>query len=383
MTTRDTDVTQGSLVRSNNTLAVSLYKELTKPGENLVFAPWSILKALAMLYTGSNGKIRHTIAKRLGFPENSIDLGKEISRLSRCLETNPEDATLKLDNFLWFQEGLPIVRAFHLHLQQYYGTDLDVMDFKGSPERALERINLWVSYLTDNRITDFVSPETVNSLTRFVICNTSLFSGKWKTPFSMPDINDYIFYPEHGEPYFWAQMYTYGKFNYYENRDFQIVAFPYTGDQFSLMVFLPKERYGLAQFESGLTAEHLELWCAKFQQREVYVVMPMYTAKNHANLKDNLKQLGFGGIFEPNADWTGMSSSEDLEVGDVIHAAELEVSDKGTTAVTVTAVSGLTTSCTNPTRPVEFIADHPFMFLVRENTSGQTVFMGKVIKKES
>jgi serpin B len=73
-----------------------------------------------------------------------------------------------------------------------------------------------------------------------------------------------------------------------------------------------------------------------------------------------------------------MASGERLMISEVVHKAFVDVNEKGTEAAAATAVLMTPTSAAQPQVPVVFRADHPFVFLLRDNRSGAILFLGRV-----
>jgi serpin B len=87
--------------------------------------------------------------------------------------------------------------------------------------------------------------------------------------------------------------------------------------------------------------------------------------------------------FDPNAaDFSGMTGDKSLVISAAIHKAYIDVDENGTEAAAATAVvMEMATAMPPqfaPPPPIIFTADHPFLFLIRENASGAILFMGRV-----
>jgi serine protease inhibitor len=59
--------------------------------------------------------------------------------------------------------------------------------------------------------------------------------------------------------------------------------------------------------------------------------------------------------------------------------AHLEVNEKGTEAAAATAAVFAARAVRIQERPREFRADHPFLFLIRDSTTGSLLFIGRVV----
>ena len=89
------------------------------------------------------------------------------------------------------------------------------------------------------------------------------------------------------------------------------------------------------------------------------------------------------------ADFSGMSASKDpmgqLYIGKVIHKAFVEVNEEGAEAAAATALVVRAESA-GPGEffpPKVFRADHPFIYMIRDDHSGSILFMGRVGRPES
>ncbi|KAL3520744.1 hypothetical protein ACH5RR_018893 [Cinchona calisaya] len=66
-------------------------------------------------------------------------------------------------------------------------------------------------------------------------------------------------------------------------------------------------------------------------------------------------------------------------ISNIIQKAFIEVDEEGTEAVAVTSCSAFG-SCPRFERKVEsFVVDHPFNFIIKEDTSGLVLFAGAVL----
>jgi serine protease inhibitor len=95
-----------------------------------------------------------------------------------------------------------------------------------------------------------------------------------------------------------------------------------------------------------------------------------------AELSQPLQTLGIRQAFGQNADFSGMTGTRELFIGFVLHKAFVEVNEEGTEAAAATGV-GMVRSMAKPP-PKVFRADHPFLFLIREKSTGCILFAGRL-----
>jgi len=97
-------------------------------------------------------------------------------------------------------------------------------------------------------------------------------------------------------------------------------------------------------------------------------------------LVETLKKLGMKAAFEDSADFSGMTGSKDLKITDVVHKTFLQVNEGGTEAAAATGIVVGLTSAMPPEDVVEMRFDHPFLLMIRENTTGTIVFLGRYVQ---
>ena len=95
--------------------------------------------------------------------------------------------------------------------------------------------------------------------------------------------------------------------------------------------------------------------------------------------------LGVRHMFTGEADFSGIDGTRDQFVTKVIHKAFIEVTEDGTEAAAATAALmkyGSSGHCPPPPPAKQFIVDHPFMFYLRDRTTGMLVFQGRVVNMD-
>ena len=74
-----------------------------------------------------------------------------------------------------------------------------------------------------------------------------------------------------------------------------------------------------------------------------------------------------------------MSGERDLFISAVIHKAFVDVNEEGTEAAAATGVVIMGRGLAIPRKPADFRADHPFVFLIRDNRTGSILFLGRLM----
>jgi serpin B len=377
-----------AVVDGNNQFALALYQKLRGGDGNLFFSPYSVSTALAMTYAGARGETERQMAEAMWYPTSGQVLeklsiaGKPMTAeefagafggIIRDLNAKGgKDAyKLRVANALWGQQ------AFVRLVEAEYGGRIRNVDFVGATEKARRTINTWVEEQTNGKIKDLISEGAVGLMTRLVLTNAIYFKGNWASQFKEDRTQDAPFTLLDAGTVQVPMMNQKAKFGYAQIDELQVLQLPYVGDELSMVILLPKAADGISQLEQGLTAENLAKWLDDLREREVFVSIPKFKMTSKFSLQTLLAQMGMAQAFTGAADFSGMTGRRDLFISAVIHQAYVDVNEEGTEAAAATGVVMRLTS-TMPDRTPVFQADHPFLFLIRDNTSGSILFLGRV-----
>ena len=376
------EVSEEIIVQGNNAFAVELYAKLRTQEGNLFFSPYSVSAALAMTYAGARGKTETQMAEVLHFPWQGADDKEQFHQAFGAIikDLNAGGGQGKYEliiaNALWGQKGYEFLKGFLRCVEDNYDGRLNEVDFAGDTESARKTINAWVEQKTRDKIKDLIPKGVLNQLTRLVLTNAIYFKGNWAVQFEKEETEDAPFTLAGGEKVNTPMMNQTGRFGYMEMEDFQGLELPYVNNELSMVIFLPKQTGRLADFETKLTTENLLQWQAKLRKREVIVSVPKFKETCQFSLADVLRQMGMTDAFTAAADFSGMNGKKELFISEVIHKAFVDVNEEGTEAAAATGVVVGLTSVGPKETPV-FRADHPFLFLIRDNLSGSILFIGR------
>ncbi|MCD4779792.1 MAG: serpin family protein [Candidatus Omnitrophica bacterium] len=366
-------------VKGNSAFGFDLYQELKDEEGNLFFSPYSISTALAMTYAGARGQTEKEMAEVLHFSLEQELLHPSFSKLQSHLNAVQNKGRIKLSvaNSLWAQEGYHFLDTFFDLNKKYYGAGLNFVDFATKTEDARKTINIWVENKTQQKIKELIKPPMIDSLTSLVLCNAIYFKGDWLSRFDKKRTMDADFYVSPDEVIKVPMMSQKSKFKFKDFDGFSAIELPYEGNDLSMIVFLPKEIGGLVEFESILINDNVENWIDKLSHSpgsEIFVSLPKFKTTCEFELADVLAEMGMPHAFA-GADFSGMTGQKDLFISKVIHKAFVDVNEEGTEAAAATAV--VMTRCIS--RPLTFRADHPFVFLIRDNMTGSILFIGRIV----
>jgi len=387
------DMNKKIVVEGNNKFALELFAKLQSTQGNLFFSPYSISTALAMAHAGARSETESQMAGVLHFP---VSVNRTTDSSSKSLPDRRQFTSifgaiikdlnkrgqkggyaLTVANALWGQKEYGFLEDFLELIRTNYDGGLNEVDFITATETARQTINTWVEKKTKKKIENLISKGVLDSMTRLVLTNAIYFKGNWARQFKEDKTQDAPFSIPDGRKIDVAMMNQQAEFSYMETDTFQALELPYVGEELSMIILLPKESDGLDEFEKKLTTENLSLWMAKIFKREIVVFVPKFKMTSQFSLASVLRSMGMTDAFSSNADFSGMNGKRDLFISAIIHKAYVEVNEEGTEAAAATGVV-MTLTSMGPTRIPIFRADHPFLFLIRDNLSGSILFIGRV-----
>jgi len=374
-----------ALVDGNNQFAFDLYGALKNDAGNLFCSPYSISMALAMTYAGARGATEGQMAKTLHFalPQDRLHpafngLDSQLSELGQGAKgKDGKGFRLNIVNAIWGQKGYDFLAPFLDTLARNYGAGLRPLDFGAAPEASRVAINDWVGQKTEGRIKDLVPPGAIDSLTRLVLTNAIYFNAAWQYPFEKGATADGSFYLLDGSQIKVPMMRQTKSLRYAGGANYQAVELPYDGRELSMLVLLPASGQ-FSAFEKSLDAGQLKAISGDLGAGRVALTMPRYEFTSSFSLKKTLAAMGMPDAFAGSADFSGMTGSRDLSIAEVFHKAFVAVDEAGTEAAAATAVVTRATAMPG-SELIEVTVDRPFIFLIRDDNTGQLLFIGRVL----
>jgi len=372
------------LVNGNNAFALDLYQSLRSKDGNLIYSPYSISLALAMTYAGARGETESQMASALHFDLPQAQLHPAFNALDLALaqhgQAQSKDQPLQLNiaNAVWAEKTYPFLQNYLDLIALNYGAGIRLADFVNQYEPARNEINNWVSDQTNKKINNLLAPGTLNPDTRMVLVNAIYFKADWENQFDPNNTSDSLFHLLDGSTSHVKMMNDeHLTIPYTKGDGYQAIELAYVGDTAAMDVIVPDEG-NFKQFESALNAQKLNEILGNMQPASVALGLPKFTFTQDFSVSSTLKTLGMSDAFDPNkADFSGMTGNHDLFISDVIHKAFVAVDEKGTEAAAATAVMMQATSIMMT--DVNLTIDRPFIFIIRDTTSGQILFVGRVL----
>jgi serpin B len=375
----DVPVSRSSVgVEAIDRFSADLYGRISAGKGNLIYSPVSIYSALMMMGAGAREGTATEMSAVLGAGDvTSTAIQAEEGEMLRQLRKPDEDFQLHVASAIWAEEGLKCLPGFQSILENDYAAKVMGIDFR-DPVRASGAINDWVSGETAGKITNLFSAGSLAPDTRMVLANAIYFKADWVSPFLSGMTRDGGFHVEGGAETTPAPMMRKGGvYLYSQNDQMQGIELPYRGGKVSMLILLPRTVDGLGKLEAGLSAKYLADIASGMHREAVEVAIPKFKFSARFGLAETLKGMGMVSAFVPGrADFSGIDGARDLYVSRVEHKAFIAVDEQGTEAAGATGVVMAPTAVLRS--GMTFTADHPFLFVIRDGSSGAVLFVGRV-----
>jgi serine protease inhibitor len=368
------------IIKADKAFGFELFRQvysLTEE-ENLMISPISVSYALGMTYNGAAGTTLEAFNDVLHFGELTTEEVNESYRdLMDQLVHLDDQVEFSIANSIWYRLGFEVLAAFIQTNSDYFDAGVKEIDF--SDPATVETINRWIEDKTNGKIRDMLDYIPADAM--MYLINAIYFNARWKYEFDKKDTYEGAFFLEGGTTHLADFMSVTGDFVYTANEEFTAVELPYGDSAFSMVVMLPSPGKGVPDLVAMLDATHWDSWFENSAYREVQIDLPKFKYGFRQLLNDPLVNLGLGVAFSPSeADFTGINPAGELYISRVIHQTFIDVKEEGTEAAAATIVEISLTSAGGG--PVCFRADRPFLYLIKENSTGAILFIGKVGRPE-
>ena len=371
---------EAEVLEAGSDFSFDLFQEVSSRNgyKNIFISPLSAHIATCMLANGAGGETYSQIVRTLGYEGFSIeDVNSTYKTLVTGLKAVDTSTKLEIANALWVEDNFPVSKTFADGMSKNYDAYVKNLDFNSKD--AVKTINKWCSDKTHKMIPDFL--KELNSDNVLILMNALYFNGKWKEKFESSQTSGDKFLTIDSKSVKKEFMHTEKQFNYAETEDGKIrmCELPYGNGAFVMDVILPDKGVDFKDFINKMTGDG---WKNMFTYRSAHKVqlsLPKFRMEAEYDLRDALVAMGMPLAYQKGkADLKKMCSNDSwtLWVDRTIQKTVIDVDENGSEAAAVTAhvIKGVTSP--GPGTVIDFNCDHPFMFMIRETTSGAILFMG-------
>lgn len=359
-------------VAQDNEFAFDLFKKtIENSGETNVFvSPLSVSIALGMTWNGANDQTKTGMETALKMTDISADdINEYYKTMQTTLPTVDPGTTLNIANSIWHRTGYPVKPEFMKTNIDYFNAEIRELDF--AQAWAVDTINNWCARKTNNHITDILD-EIPGDAVMYLV-NAIYFKGTWRKQFDKKHTAERIFTNEAGNEVKVNMMYQKNTFNYTSDATAQYLDMPYGNKAFSMTVILPHHEKTINDVLKNLSVDNWNTTLSNMSEEEAEVFFPRFKSKNKFLLNDVLKSMGMERAFEDRNEFREMTYLS-LFISRVLHDTSIEVTEEGTVAAAVTVVEMREKAALNPVVNV----NRPFIFLIRERSTGVILFIGKM-----
>ena len=364
-----------ALIGASNQFAFGLLREASRAdtSSNVFLSPLSASMALGMTMNGARGPTFEGMRSALGFGAmQPAEINAAYRSLIDLLLGLDEGVDMRVANSIWVRRGFPLHDAFVQSSLQSFDAKVSTLDF--ADPAAVGTINTWVSQGTNGKITKLL--ERIDPDMVMYLINAVYFKGNWTQQFDPKRTTETPFMRADGRPLRVQMMHLpKAKIRLLESPDVQIADLAYGREAFSMTLLLPPRSQDLERWAGTITDAQWQGWMGQMREAQMDVYLPRFRLEYEQVLNGTLKALGMQTAFDDvAADFSGMSPlGADLFIDEVKQKTFLEVNEKGTEAAAATSVGVGVTSL-----PPSFMADRPFMLVIRERLSGTILFVGLI-----
>jgi serpin B len=380
-------------IRNQTDVSLSLAKHVSlseSKDSNLVFSPLSIHVILGLIAAGSKGQTQTQLLSFLN-SKSTDDLNSLSSQLVSLVfaDGGPSGGPgLSFANGVWVDQSLSLKPSFKQVVDTVYKAASSHVDFQTKAVEVTNEVNKWAEKETNGLIKEVLPSGSVDASTRLIFANALYFKGAWTEKFDASKTKDQDFHLLNGSSVQVPFMTSKKKQLVSAFDGFKVLGLLYKQGEdkrrFSMYFVLPNAKDGLSTLvekvssESGFLDRHLP-----YQQVEVGEFrIPKFKISFGFEASKVLKGLGLVLPFSGGEGLTEMvddsTVGRNLYVSSIFHKSFIEVNEEGTEAAAASAgvvkLRGL-----SMTEKIDFVADHPFLFVIREDMTGVVLFIGQVL----
>ncbi len=367
---------QSEKASADNRFAFNIFKEVSAAsGANTFFSPLSLNMALGMLYNGSSGDTRTEMAEVLGMADfTDTEINEYYQKMSQALLNIDPLTDIGIANSIWYRTGLLVKQPFIDVNKKYFDALVQALDFNKSD--AADIINNWCAEKTKDRIKEIIEKPIPNDIVMYLM-NALYFKSKWQFEFDKAQSKQDIFTKADNQEKEVTIMEQTTTLPYYADQRLQCVEMPYGNQAFSMVAVLPGNNMNIEQLIEYLDNDSWQNIVNKLSQQNVWLKLPRFKIECDLKLNGPVMNVGmqriFGGGFENITD-------AGLAVSYIKQKTFIEVNEEGTEAAAVTVIEMYTSAGPSETQsiPIQFFANRPFLYLIKEKSTGAILFIGRM-----
>jgi serpin B len=375
------------LARSLNDAGFRIFHASLADGENTAVSPLSIGLAFGMLDAGATGPVAAALDGLFAYPStgearlgafNSLDqlASSDPASLPKPSKGEPGHAIVRVANRVFIDTNFAPLDSYRNDLARYFGAGAQTEPLATDGTKSAKDINAWIDKRTEGLIPTLVTPDVFNADSRVTLVNALYMKAQWQTPFEHDLTSNEPFTLTGGTTADVPMMHSGSQHgDVYQGENFVAVTLPYAYDELSMTLVVPNNG-AYTDVEGALNQQMLDAIDEGAKGAAYTLALPKFSAKSTTDLGAVIRnKLGVSGLF----DTVGLDGiGPKLVVSGALHATKVIVDEDGTEAAAATAIM-VSTASAPADQPVEIRADHPFLYVIRDTSTGAVLFVGRVL----
>ena len=339
---------------------------------NLIFSPVSLSTSLAIMYYGALGNSSREIRCEISSLLQPSSLPSQCSGSSSTMKENKSEvmddkaakecycppgpyfkallstfhvynttnATIDIANGIWHHGNLHSL--FKRNVNNYFSPELMTLHPK-KPTMSASEINEWVNNITRGKISNVINAENIQESDKVFIFDVLYFRSLWATPFTADDYTKRFITCSacHGNN---LNLTAEGSIDevqfmekeesvpYCEMSSLTAIRMPYTNNNISMTIILPKQLCTMRTTEDKLiNSDLLQRINNCLLPLKVHIILPKFDLEQELPINSILSKLGLESLYYSSTGGfsTILQKSRNLRLSKVSHQSVLEVNEKG------------------------------------------------------
>lgn len=354
-------------------LLINAYEK--NEGENIVCSPFSFYMLLGIALNAVRGKCQKEIKDVLTDDAEASVVTEYICKLEKNIAQVYDGGKLTSSNGICIKKDLyeGILKEFRELMKETF----DVEIFAAGSD-MVEKINAWVNEKTNGMIPKLL--EQAPTDLRAVLMNAISFEAKWETIYEEDDVEEESEFTNYDGSISEVTMLRSDEEDYIEDDFYTGFVKNYKGGKYAFMALLPKKKKAKTFWKRAIEQTDFKAYYDNRFYAEVVARIPEFEIATDMELTGFCQSIGIKSIFNPDADFSGMTTQEPLMVSSVLQKAVIKVDRVGTKAAAVSAMY-VVVGCAPDFDNIKYVElDRPFVYAVVDRESGLPVFSGVVNK---
>lgn len=357
------------LVIQENDFAMTMFATFGDD-ENFVFSPLSAACNMSLVANASDGATRTQYLNALGF-ENIDDLNSFNQKILKYVKSLDNDKVkMSLANSIWTNKlhNVTLDNEFSSIAKKYYNSDVTSLAFASD---TYKKVNKWVSNNTKGLITDFYDEGEISISDYVVLVNALHFKGEFTKKFDSSKTKVSSFYPANGIKTQVNYMRSTRDVPYFDDPLAKGISLDYGNGAFEIVFVLPQNGSTLQ------IAAEKAMQISELKTTKVEISLPKCKLNSYFRLNGVYQKLG----IETEASNLVHIIANGQPINNIkLHIKQktlFEIDENGSEGASATGTTGVGALATDIPK---FEANRPFVFMVREKSTGIILFMGAYVK---